>query len=202
MTITPDEIVLFRIAERLGLSLIVLLVALVVMVGFWRSVQKLDVSDGGRRGVAGRFALSTPVFVLLAIIGYAWVSLSFPIQVSGPAAPAEATAAAGGPQSFVGIGMPGRPADAGPARAAPPDPGYALGQAQRMVRAINCAAKRAAPDERLATDLTRARLALLAPVWPSAWGEPAAFADAVLGISGAEPNPLALEQFDRVDASC
>ena len=194
MTITPDEIVLFRIAERLGLSLIVLLVALVVMVGFWRSVQKLDVTDGGKLGLAGSFALSTPVFVLLAIIGYAWVSLSFPIQVTGPAAPAAATASAVAPQSFVGIGV--------PARAAPADPGYALGQAQRMVRAINCAAKRAAPDERLATDLTRARLALLAPVWPSAWGEPAAFADAVLGISGTEPNPLALEQFDRVDASC
>ena len=194
MTITPDEIVLFRIAERLGLSLIVLLVALVVMVGFWRSVQKLDVSDGGKLGLAGSFALSTPVFVLLAIIGYAWVSLSFPIQVTGPAAPAAATASAAAPQSFVGIGA--------PARAAPADPGYALGQAQRMVRAINCAAQRAAPDERLATDLTRARLALLAPVWPAAWGDPAAFSDAVLGISGAEPNPLALEQFHRVDGAC
>ena len=32
MTITPDEIVLFRIAERLGLSLIVLLVALVAVI--------------------------------------------------------------------------------------------------------------------------------------------------------------------------
>lgn len=125
MTITPDEIVLFRIAERLGLSLIVLLVALVVMVGFWRSVQKLDVSDGGKLGVAGSFALSTPVFVLLAIIGYAWVSLSFPIQVTGPAAPAEATAAAGGRRASSGSvckggrRMPGRP---GPRRRIPAMP--------------------------------------------------------------------------------
>ena len=73
-----------------------------------------------------------------------------------------------------------------------------MGTAERRVLEI----LKAAPDERLATDLTRARLALLAPVWPSAWGDPTDFADAVLGISGAEPNPLALEQFDRVDASC
>lgn len=200
MTITPDEIVLFRIAERLTLTLIVLLVAFVVMVGFWRSVQKLDVTDGGKLGVAGSFALSTPVFVLLAIIGYAWVSLSFPIEVAGPAAVPGAVVEASA-QRFVGIGTGAGPA-AGAARSAPADPGYALGQAQRLVRAINCAARRAAPDERLDTDLTRARLALLAPVWPPVWGDPDAFADAVLGISGLEPNPLALEQFDRVDSTC
>lgn len=212
MAITSDQIVLFRIAERLTLTAIVLLVAAVVMVGFWRSVQKLDLAEGGKIGIGGSFAFSTPVFVLLAIIGYAYVSLSFPIEVTQPAAPPVAVAAeaeAGAEAAirrFLGVG--GEPAAPvartapAPAAAPVPDPDYELGQAQRLVRAVNCAARRAAPDERLETDLIRARLALLAPVWPEVWGDRKTFADAVLGISGEPPHPLALEVFERVDSTC
>ncbi|MCA8881597.1 MAG: hypothetical protein KDA73_16950 [Rhodobacteraceae bacterium] len=207
MTITSDQIVLFRIVERLTLTVIVLLVAAVVMIGFWRSVQKLDITQGGKIGVAGSFAFSTPVFVLLAIIGYAYVSLSFPIEVSAPAAQPDTVTAEAGARRFLGVGGDAAPPATSAASlarlpAALPDPDYELGQAQRLVRAINCVASRAAPDERLETDLIRAKLAVLAPVWPATWGDRSAFGDAVLGISGEPPHPLALEVFDRVDSTC
>ena len=72
------QVIAFRIGERITLTIVVLLVALVVMVGFWRTVQRVKVDDGGKLGVAASFVLSTPVFVLMTIVGYAWVSLAHP----------------------------------------------------------------------------------------------------------------------------
>lgn len=76
-----QDILYFRMAERLALTVVIVLVSLIVMVSFWRTVQKIDLTDGGKLGLAGSFAFSTPVFVLLTIIGYAWVSLSNEIMI-------------------------------------------------------------------------------------------------------------------------
>ena len=83
----------FRIGERIALSIVVILVALVVTAGFWRSIQKVDftLSKAGTSG-GGTFVLATPVFALLALIGFAWVSFAHPITVAVPATAAERTA--------------------------------------------------------------------------------------------------------------
>ena len=36
-------VVLFRIGERITLSALILIIAIIVMIAFWRSVQKIDV---------------------------------------------------------------------------------------------------------------------------------------------------------------
>jgi hypothetical protein len=86
MDSVSTQVIAFRIGERITLTIVVLLVALVVMVGFWRTVQRVKVDDGGKLGVAGSVVLSTPVFVLMTIVGYAWVSLAHPISIGAPAA--------------------------------------------------------------------------------------------------------------------
>jgi hypothetical protein len=85
----------FRIGERIALTVIVILVALVVTAGFWRSIQKVDFSlaKAGTSG-GGTFVLATPVFALLALIGFAWVSFAHPISVAVPATASERSAEA------------------------------------------------------------------------------------------------------------
>lgn len=193
-----DDIILFRIAERLTLTAVILLVALVVMVGFWKTVQKLDVADGGKLGVAGSFVFSTPVFVLLAIIGYAWVSLEHPIRVGGAdgTVAGEEVAAAGGAGGFVG---------SAPVLATAPDddPAHALGVAVNRVRSLNClAAAGPAPSPRVEDDLAAVKLALLRPHWQAEWGDYDAFAAWATARSTAAPDAEALAVWQGAHALC
>jgi hypothetical protein len=191
-----DDIILFRIGERLTLTAVVLLVALVVMIGFWRTVQKIDVADGGKIGLAGSVVFSTPVFVLLAIIGYAWVSLEHPITVAPEATVAgEAQFAAQGSGAFIGAA----PMDDAQTE---DDPGYDLAVAERRVRSLNCLAAGQAPSARVEDDLAQVKLALMAPVWQPEWGPRAAFADWAAGLSTAAPDPEALAVYDRLHVAC
>jgi len=200
---TADQVVLFRMVERAALSGVILLVALVVMVAFWRSVQRLDLREGGAIGVAGSVALSTPVFVLLAIIGYAHVSLSNTIAVTSGAAdsagvPHAEMANAGRPsQSFVGAaGVPlvaAEPAD---------DPAHALFKVQEKVRSLNCLAAGQDLSARVADDLVLVKLGLLAPVWPADWGAYDAFADWAVGLTTEPPNAAARAAFEKAHVAC
>ncbi|WP_116131527.1 hypothetical protein [Tropicimonas sp. IMCC34043] len=187
-----DQIILFRIAERMTLTLVVLIVASVVMVGFWRTVQKLDVQNTG--GIGGSFVFSTPVFVLLAIIGYAWVSLEHPIQV-GPAAGGEEAlqTASAGAGAFIGAAPGGAPAR---------DPDFALHQAELKVRSLNCLARGQDLSPQVEDDLVQVKLGLLEPVWPAAWGGFGAFADWATGRSTAAPDAGARTAFDKEHLAC
>lgn len=200
-----DPVVAFRMGERLTLTAIVIVVALVVMVGFWRSVQRVEISDASKLGLGGSVMFSTPVFVLLAIVGYAWVSLSNPIEVAraapAPPAPAAADDASGtvatagpGPDRFLGSAW------HDPEKAATP---YERQVAQRRIRTLNCLAKAAGgmpPGQE--DDVIDAKLLLMAPVWTEDWGDARAFADWARGTAGGPPDAEAAAVFGDRHPMC
>jgi hypothetical protein len=190
---TMDDIILFRIAERLTLTLVVLLVALVVMIGFWRTVQKIDLAEGARLGLGGSFVFSTPVFVLLAIIGYAWVSLEHPITVAPRAGSGGTEVAQVEGGSFIG---------AAPVAGAPESDGYDLATVQRRLRSLNCLAETQALSARTEDDLAQVKLGLMAAVWQPDWGSQEAFADWALGIGSAPPEGAAQAVYDGLHVAC
>ena len=71
----------FRLIERSILSLVVISLAIVVVVAFWKSVQKVDASSStGGISFGFNMLIATPVFVLLILVGYAYVVMSFPLE--------------------------------------------------------------------------------------------------------------------------
>lgn len=73
---------LARMAERAGLTLVITVVALIIMVAFWRTLSKLDFQlSNSSLTVGSGTVIATPVLVLLALIGLAWVSFSNPIAI-------------------------------------------------------------------------------------------------------------------------
>lgn len=191
-----DLVILFRLGERLILTAMVLIVSLVVMVGFWRSVQKLDIADGGKLGFGGSFMFSTPVFVLLAIIGYTYVSLSHPVSFT----PGGVEGAGGSKEvAAQDIAAPG--AFVGASAGADPD-GHELFLAERKVRSLNCLAGSGPLSPRVQDDLATVKLEILAPVWPTAWGDFNAFHDWALGLSTQAPVAAAQEAFAKVHVAC
>jgi hypothetical protein len=187
-----DLIVLIRIGERLTLTTVVLAVSFVVMRGFWRSVQKIDFKDSGK-GIGGTVVFSTPVFVRLAIILSAWVSLEHPVSV-GPQSPAEERVAAGdGSRTFIGsIPLAGVEAADGHGRVL----------AERRLRSLNCLAKGQDLGNRTADDLADVKLGLILPYWQADWGDADAFADWAGGRTTALPDPEALAVWEGVHPLC
>lgn len=73
---------LIRIAERMTISLVVVLVALLLTALMWKQAQKIDLAilrEEGEFRSSVTFAM--PVFLLLAIILFSYVSFSHPISV-------------------------------------------------------------------------------------------------------------------------
>jgi hypothetical protein len=185
-----------RIGERVVLSGVVVLMALVVTAGFWRSIQKIDFRFGKDQiSGAANVVLATPVLALVALIGFAWVSFSNPVAVTVPAAGGGETASTG-EVKFVGA-VPGAP---------PPgsDAAFERRKAEGLVMSLNCVARAAggAVSPRDADALAVARLAALQPVWAADWGDFAAFRDWALGRSTAAPDPEARGVFEAVQPAC
>jgi hypothetical protein len=170
----------------------VVVVALTCALGFWRSLQKIDFQFTHERLSGGaNIVLATPLFALLALIGFAWISYSHPISVSlGGAAPGD-QAAVPGQVTMIGA-SPAAPAET---PAAPPTAGWA--EARALLRSLNCLAIGAeaeglaiAPRER--NTLTALRLALMEPHWSETWGDRATFrAWAEAGGTAPAPDPEA-----------
>ncbi len=195
-----DNIILFRIGERLTLTAVVLVIAIVVMVGFWRSVQKLDVEYTGKLG--GSFVFTTPVFVLLAIIGYSWVSLEHPIEV-GPAGAGAAPGQSSDPAKVAASSVAGKFVGSAPIPdPTASDPDYDLIQAELKVRSLNCLAEGKSLSPQVEDDLAAAKLMLLAPVWPAEWGDFVAFSDWAMGRSAAAPDADARAAYERLHVAC
>ena len=205
-------VIALRVGERVVLSLVVVLVALVCMAGFWRSMQKLDFSlSRDKLSGSGSVVLATPVFALLALIAFAWVSFSNPISVAGPPA-------APGPQPSAAITAPNvtGPSLAGPGLGGPsfigatptaqtPVTDFDRNRTAEMIRALNCVASGAdaatrTPRNDDALDLIR--LELMEGVWSPDWGDPADFRATTLGLSAAPANPAALAFFGDVHPLC
>ncbi len=177
MTNISDSIVLFRMAERIGLTLIIVIISVIVMIGFWRTIQKFDITGSkAPLGLSGSFALTTPVFVLLTLVGYTWVSLSHPISTtSATTSKATQTASSGESVTFTGM------QSAGPA----------IGQTEKLranvegqIKSLNCLLI-GDLSPRLEDDSAEIKLALMEQVWSNDWGAFDAFAAFARGQTAA-----------------
>ncbi|WP_193139339.1 hypothetical protein [Meridianimarinicoccus sp. MJW13] len=196
-----DTIILFRIAERLTLTAVVLLVALVVMIGFWRTVQKINLAEGAPLGLGGSFVFSTPVFVLMALIGYAWVSLEHPIEVTPVAAPEGMQVAEGGTPAGGFTGVAPLYPDAGPSPQTT-GTGYDASVAQRQLRSLNCLIDGQTLSARTEIDVTDVKLSLLAGLWQPAWGNRSDFADWARNTGGPTPSQEARTAWSALHPLC
>ena len=196
-----QQVIAFRIGERITLTLVVLLVALVVMVGFWRTVQRVKVDDGGKLGVAGSFVLSTPVFVLMTIVGYAWVSLAHPISIG---APATAVASAGSDTVFAAnqTGVGGFIGATASAPRMSVDPDNARHEVTEQIRTLNCLAAGQDLTGKPEDHLALAKLAVMVPVWSDDWGDLRSFETWVRGETVSEPSAAARAVFDAERVRC
>lgn len=203
-----EWIMLFRIGERLTLSVIIVIVSLVVMIGFWRSIQKIDFQMSREKiGAGGSIILGTPIFVLLALVGYAFVSLSNPISISAAPTssefdgkrPSQGAAVMPSPASgFTGISS-NHDATTGAAD----NTEFERRRAVETVMSLNCLARDAGEaSARVQDDLAAVKLRLLEPVWSEEWGNFEAFAASALGRSTEAPHPRALAVFQEIHRIC
>lgn len=191
---TPQEAftltLLFRIGERVALSVIIVVLSCVVMIAFWRSIQRVDFQVSREKlGAAGSIVFSTPVFLLLALVGYTYVSLANPIAVD-----------------FKNQSVTGMTSDREP-------PGSVGGvdntdferqRAINEVRSLNCLVTGggATLSARVEDDIDAIKLRLLEPVWLDDWGAYGAFADYALHRSTKAPNAAALIIFEGRHRVC
>ena len=190
----------FRVGERVVISLVVIVLALVVSVAFWRSLQRVDFSVSREKlSAAGNVVLATPVFALLALIGLAWVSFSNPISVTVPGAGATAdgdvdVAQGGGFKATAFVGPAAERADAA---------AMTRIAAAEWLRSLNCIAEAAgdlSPRETAA--LAELRLALMRQRWVAEWGDFAAFRAWALGESEAAPPDAARQAYAEAHPVC
>lgn len=199
-----SPVILFRMSERLLLTGMVVIVALVILVGFWKTVQRISIENGGPVGLAGSTALSTPIFALLAIILYAWVSLSHPIAFTTAAALPEAkttdVATIGGatPEQFTGaVNTQTRPIAAQEVSI------YALQRTRQQIWTLNCLADSATVRPSAESDLADIKLVLMGSVWQNEWGNRAQFETwARTPNSDIEPPTPALDFYNGRHTGC
>jgi hypothetical protein len=186
----------FRIGERIAISLVIIAVSLVVTRGFWKSIQKVDftLGQGGVTG-GGTLVLATPVFALLALIGFAWVSFSHPVSVTVPHAAGMVQAEAATAVSLIGA-----------VTERPPvvDEAFQRGEAERQIQSLNCLAQQggASVSPRDVDALAAVKLGLMLSIWAPDWGDPVAFDRWARGLSTAEPDSAARAVFDAVHPLC
>ena len=82
-----DSIIVYAFVARLGerfiLSLVVISIALVSMIAFWRSVQQIEFKlSQDKLGSSANIALATPLLVLLVVVGFVYVSYAHPVSVT------------------------------------------------------------------------------------------------------------------------
>jgi hypothetical protein len=199
-----NPIILFRMTERMLLTAVVVLVAIVVLIGFWKTVQKVTLKDGGPLGIAGSFALSTPVFALLAIILYAWVSVSHPISFgTSTAAPDMELAqsdlsAEVGAQQFTGA------LNAQSRTVAQEEVStYARQRTRQQIWTLNCLIDASVVRPSAEADLAEIKITLMRSVWDDAWGSPARFEQwARNPANQPEPSGEAMEFYQGRHTGC
>ncbi len=190
----------FRIGERLVLSAVVVLVAFVVTLGFWRTVQKVDFSLA-KAGAGGTVVLTTPVLALFALIGFAWVSFSHPISVTIPTAPPAQTGTVLAPEIGDSVAATGSVSMVGAMTSRIDHERQAVTQ---VILGLNCVASQVdrVLSQRDSDALTDARFRLMETVWSEDWGEPQVFIDWAMGFSDAMPPADAVRVFEGVHPLC
>ncbi|WP_128647386.1 hypothetical protein [Pseudovibrio denitrificans] len=72
-----------RISERLTLSIVIIVLAITIIVAFWRSTQKINVSTQFKEvPFAASILLGTPVFIMIILVGYSYIVLSSPLETN------------------------------------------------------------------------------------------------------------------------
>ena len=158
-----------------------------MMIAFWRPVQKIDFRITKKNiGTGGSVLLGTPIFVLLTLVGYAFVSLSNPITVKTPTEEVTGSSRA-------------IPAGGGQVDNAAFDRNNAL----EKVRNLDCLARNDADGSARDQDnLAAVNVHLLQPVWSDAWGDFDQFSAWALGRSNSPPDPRARAVFDDLHQPC
>lgn len=82
----PDTLLLYtwlaRVVERATLSLVIVSMALILTVVLWKKIQSIDFSVAREEGqISASITFAMPVFLLLTVILFAFISFSHPIQV-------------------------------------------------------------------------------------------------------------------------
>ena len=191
-----------RMAERLILTLVVLGTAIVLMAVFRRSVERIKFQSEEKVNLSADIVMATPVFALIVIVAYAYVSYRHPVSVDVQTAPSAASiesASAEDPGTAV--------AEAGgngtervtlhglvPETARPSDIEMARGQALGHIKALNCLVDAASEtDPRMQDAVTAAKFSLLTDpvVWDrDTWGSPGDLRLWVMGVADAPSDDL------------
>jgi hypothetical protein len=78
-----EQAFLMRVLERITISLIIISISIIFIIAFWKSMQKIDFDIKGEKNSANvNVVFATPIFVLLVLIGYAYISFSNPLKGS------------------------------------------------------------------------------------------------------------------------
>lgn len=166
--------------------------AVVVTVGFWRSLQNIDFTlSKGPIGGGGTLVLATPVLTMLALIGFAWVSFSNPIAYGVAAAPPAAT------DTSTMASTPSIDFRGSTPNPAAQDLATRRLQVIQHIRNLNCIAKRTASlSPTQVNAFAQAKFALMTQVWDPAWGDLDAFAQWLIFRDSA--NPAARAVFEEI----
>jgi hypothetical protein len=192
-----------RLTERFAMSIVVVTIAVIAMFAFWRSVQKVEFNLAhDKLGRSANIALATPLFVLLVLVGYAFVSFSHPVTVSvperrgGEGNAATQDAAGSSAIAFTGVGNL-------PAAASPDDATIRLSEARGHLRSLNCIANDASllgDRERNAIDAAKA--ALIIRHWRQDWGNATQFEEWALSGRGQTPVEEVVELYMGAHDPC
>lgn len=190
-------IALFRMSERIALTIIIVTIAVIVMAGFWKTIQKFDFSSNNVvPGFAGSIAVTTPLVVLGILVIYAWVSLSHPItSVNGPitareSSPIPTGLATTNSESQVNsfTGMTGD------------DIGVRQERVIKQIKILNCLMP-STPSDDQQDELSRIKFTLMSTVWTNDWGDRGTFEKWAQGL-GETASQSAIDVFDREFSKC
>jgi hypothetical protein len=192
-----------RLTERFAMSLVIVTIAVIAMFAFWRSVQRVEFNLAQDKiGRSANIALATPLFVLLVLVGYAFVSFSHPVTVTVPERRTnQDTAASQGATgrsaiAFTGFGNL-------PPSASPEDAKLRLAETRGYLRTLNCIANGATPiDDRGRNAIDAAKAALIIRYWQQDWGDATEFEEWALSGRGPTPREEVLDLYMGAHDPC
>ena len=197
-----DSIIVYTFVARLGerfiLSLVVISIALVSMIAFWRSVQRIDFSlSQDKLGSSASIAFATPLFVLLVVVGFAYISYAHPVSVALPLRTDNGAAPQTSGNSLGTVTLTG----AAGIDVQPTTDDYVMrfNQARTALRSLNCivqVSKNLSTRDEKAVD--SAKVALILDVWQLDWGDPDLLGAWALAGQEQEPVPEVLKLYQGV----
>ena len=202
LTMDFDTIVQLRMIERLGLSGLIVVITVLVMIIYARTAQQVRLRSEDV-GLGATVVLSTPVLLLFALIGYAWVTLNAPVlsrvaplDTMAPLPETAQQASSGAVRDFLGAAPVSETGEV----VLPP---VTEADARRLVGAVNCLIQDADLTVRARNDLVDLKLRILATVWDETrFGEFAQLENWAHQRSAELPPDPAIEAFEVALLRC